>query len=106
MTENELFEKIEASETLEEALAMMNENGVSVTEEELNDFASSLAPDELNEADLDSVAGGGILRTSMQHAKATGILLRAYYDTVKYGDATRTYSKEKIYESARTLGLE
>lgn len=38
-------------------------------------------------------------------AKDSAILLVAYYDVVKYGNATRTYSQKTIEGAAKRFGL-
>jgi len=62
MESNEFAEKLYALETIEEAQAFLKENGVELTLEELNAWAEYLrstnSQGELNEDDLDDVAGG------------------------------------------------
>ena len=46
------------------------------------------------------------ITTSWKYGKSVGILLRAYYDTLTYGNATRVYSEKQIMEAARYMGIE
>lgn len=58
---NEEFKKAASKvETLEEALELCKTHGVEITAEELVDAIKKSHSDELNEEDLDNVAGGGI----------------------------------------------
>lgn len=58
---NEEFKKAASKvETLEEALELCKTHGVEITAEELVDAIKKSHSDDLNEEDLDNVAGGGI----------------------------------------------
>lgn len=66
-TDEAFVEKLYQQETLEEVQALLKENGLDMTIEEINAareaLITSIAPserDELSEEDLDRVAGGSI----------------------------------------------
>ena len=58
---HEMIEKAKAAKSAEELLALANDNGVEMTAEEAATYFAQLNPTsgELNDDDLDSVAGGG-----------------------------------------------
>ena len=105
MTEQELINKLENATSTSEAAQILSESGIPTTQADIERSISNFADMELGEEDLDHVAGG-ILRDVIKYASSAGILFRAYYDTVRYGDAMRTYSKKQIYSAAATWGLE
>lgn len=105
MTEQELINKLENATSTSEAAQILSESGIPTTQADIERSISNFADMELGEEDLDHVAGG-ILRDVIKYTSSAGILFRAYYDTVRYGNATRTYSKKQIYRAAATWGLE
>lgn len=68
----ELKAKLEAVGSVEEAVALLNENGIDITEEELN-AAMKDAEGELDETALDDVAGG--FGVALGFAVATAVYL-------------------------------
>jgi predicted ribosomally synthesized peptide with nif11-like leader len=58
----ELAKKLEAAETIEEALAILKEDGIDATEEEIKELLPEKG-DELTDNNLEGVAGGLLLPT-------------------------------------------
>ena len=59
LSKNEEFiERLSKVENVEDAVALFAEFGVEVTEQEIIDLKDSFSTEELNEEDLDDVAGG------------------------------------------------
>ena len=80
---------------------------------------------ELSEDDLSEVAGGlsakdmkrllkravaivkdGPVKGTWKFSTSCGVLLRAYYDLNRYGNATRSYSESEIMRAAKYIGCE
>lgn len=57
--DEEIGAKLAAIKNPEEAIAILAENGISVTADDLKDMITTLSADELPEELLDLVAGGG-----------------------------------------------
>lgn len=105
----EFVKKLEDCKSEEEAKELWKEYNI----EESQDEETELAEDELKD-----VAGGIKLNLSgldwaVKHANNVwkysvdfGVICRAYYDMKRYGDATRSYSADRIYKAARRLRLE
>lgn len=104
MNELELYEKMEKVQTAAEAVQLLADNGINVSADEFERFVKDFSEKELGESELDEVAGG-FIGTVIKYASSAGILCRAYYDTVKYNNATRTYSADQIYGAAATWGI-
>lgn len=118
--ENEQFvnglENVESYDALKDAF---EKEGVNI--DEVMD-AVEADEAELTEADLEDVAGGvsgkdlaRIVKQAYKTVKgggvsifkfgaSCGILLVAYKDVLKYGDATHTYSEKTIMKAAKQLG--
>lgn len=110
VVENEEFiNKLEKCASEEEAKALWKEYDIEENQQ---------ADLELEETELKDVSGGISLNYSgldwaVKHAKNIwkysvdfGVICRAYYDLKRYGDATRSYSSDRIFKAARHLGLE
>ena len=111
---DEEFQKSLEEKTGEEVKAAYAERGIDI-EKELSVDESDSESDELSESDLENVAGGvklslDFLAKAMKYVWKgginAGIIARSYYDLKRYGNATRSYSAERIYQAARALGLE
>ena len=121
MENKEFMESLENTASFDEVKEAFGNNGVNLD----NELSADTADAELTENDLDDVAGGlsaadikRILKRSIAIVKSgpivgtwkfstsCGVLLRAYYDLNKYGDATRSYSADEIMRAAKYLGCE
>lgn len=122
LMENKGFmEGLESTESFDGVKAAFKENGVDLDEE----LATNVESEELSEADLDDVAGGlskndmkrllkraiaivkdGPIKGTWKFSTSCGVLLRAYYDLNKYGNATRSYSESEIMRAAKYIGCE
>lgn len=105
LIENEEFvKKLENSETLEEAKNVFLENGVNVDVDVMkNDILASNK--ELDETDLENVAGGGIIQGALfgwNLGKALGIIARTLYEDKK--GMSRTYSWSQIKWAMNFIG--
>ncbi len=122
MLREEFVAALENVETMEEVVGLFQNEGIDL--EAL--VAEAEGKDELSEEDLEDVAGGmsakqlgkiilaagwrivnpkgwrGAIKATAQDS---AILLVAYYDVVKYGNATRTYSQKTIESAAKRFGL-
>jgi predicted ribosomally synthesized peptide with nif11-like leader len=70
----EMIEKAKAAKNAEELLALANDNGVEMTAEEAATYFAQLNPTsgELNDDDLDSVAGGACGNSDNSNAVKLG----------------------------------
>ena len=102
LIENEEFvKKLENSETLEEAKNVFLENGVNIDVDVMkNDILASNK--ELDETDLENVAGDGILAFGWNLGKALGIIARTLYEDKK--GMSRTYSWSQIKWAMNFIG--
>lgn len=117
MNNEEFVNNLDNATSYEEFAGMFEKEGVNI--EEMLPAEEEEA--ELSEDDLEDVTGGlsakdlkRIVKASIKAVKnpanvfkwgaACGILLRAYYDIEKYGDATHTYSEKQITKAAKTIG--
>lgn len=122
MLREEFVAALENVETMEEVTDLFQKEGIdleALAEEAVEEV-------ELSEEDLDDVAGGistkqlgKLLLASAKRilnpkgwkgavkatAKDSAILLVAYYDVLKHGDATHTFSKKTIEGAAKRFGL-
>ena len=71
----EMIEKAKAVKSAEELLALAKENNVEMTADEAATYFAQLNPKsgELNDDDLDSVAGGGCVDGESSHGKKVRI---------------------------------
>ena len=121
MDSKEFMEGLENTESFDDVKAAFKENGVDLDEE----LRANVESEELLEADLDDVAGGlsksdmkrllkravaivkeGPVVGAWKFSTSCGVLLRAYYDLNRYGNATRSYSESEIMRAARYIGCE
>lgn len=121
MDSKEFVEGLEKTESFDEVKESFKSNGVDL-EAELG-LANGDA--ELSESDLDDVAGGlsskdmkrllkravaivkeGPVVGAWKFSTSCGVLLRAYYDLNRYGNATRSYSESEIMRAAKYIGCE
>lgn len=122
LMDNQAFvDSLDNVTSFDEFKAAFEKEGVDV--EEIMSAGESEADAELSEEALEAVAGGvstkdlkRILKAAVETFKkgpflgawkfgtSCGILLRAYSDVQKYGDATRTYSEKQIMNAAKVLG--
>lgn len=121
MDNKEFVEGLENTESFDGVKAAFKENGVDLDEE----LAANVESEELSETDLDDVAGGlsksdmkrllkravaivkdGPVKGTWKFSTSCGVLLRAYYDLNKYGNATRSYSESEIMKAAKYIGCE
>ena len=119
MANEEFVSNLENTASYEELAEAFAKEGVNI--EEIMSAEDEDA--ELSEDDLANVAGGvsskdlarivkaaiktvksGAIVGTWKFSTSCGILLRAYYDIQKYGDATHTYSEKQIMNAAKTLG--
>ena len=119
MANEEFVNGLDNTASYEEFVAAFEKEGVNIEEMIPADEAEA----ELSEADLDEVAGGvsakdlkrivkaawktvksGPVKGAWKFGTSCGILIRAYYDIEKYGDATHTYSEKEIMKAAKALG--
>lgn len=117
MAKEEFVNTLENTASYEEFAEVFAKEGVNI--EELMPSDS----EELSEDDLVDVAGGvsakdlkrivkaavktvksGPVKGAWRFGTSCGILLKAYYDIEKYGDATHTYSESQIMKAAKALG--
>lgn len=98
---------------LEALVTKLDEVGDDETAIE-NVFMGSVGSDELNEEDLDKVAGGlrevDVLKWLVKNTKlgkltwqGTKICARCMYDYAKYGNAYRTYSESYVKKKCGEL---
>lgn len=117
MANEEFVNSLDNTASYEEFAAAFEKEGVNLKEV----FPEEDAEAELSEDDLADVSGGmsaGDLKRLVKNAykvvtnpvyawkygASCGVLLVAYYDTMKYGNATRTYSEKQITKAAKTIG--
>lgn len=121
MLREEFAVALENVQTVEEAEALFEKDGMDIKAL----MAEEAEEEELSEEDLDDVAGGisakqmkKILKAAFKRLGGGGwrgaaggavydsaILITAYWDVIKHGDATRTFSEEKIMDAAKRFGL-
>jgi predicted ribosomally synthesized peptide with nif11-like leader len=70
----ELKEKLENAGSLDEMVQIVNEAGVSFTKEQLEQMLAGAEAGELNEDDLDAVAGGASLTQILRQAVRVVVL--------------------------------
>ena len=121
MDNKEFVDGLESTESFDDVKAAFKDNGVDLDEE----LALNVEDEELSEGDLDEVAGGlskkdmkrllkravaivkeGPIVGTWKFSTSCGVLLRAYYDLNRYGNATRSYSESEIMRAARYIGCE
>lgn len=108
-TMEEVAELFQNEGTDLEALAAEAQGKEELSEEDLEDVAGGMSAKQLGKIIL--AAGWRIVNTKgwkgaiKATAKDSAILLVAYYDVVKYGNATRTYSQKTIEGAAKRFGL-
>ena len=121
MDNKEFVEGLEKTGSYEEVKTAFKDNGVDLDEE----LALSVEDEELSEDALEGVAGGlsakdmkrllkravavvkdGPIVGTWKFSTSCGVLLRAYYDLNRYGDATRSYSEKEIMKAAKYIGCE
>lgn len=121
MDNKEFVEGLEQTGSFDDVKAAFKENGVDLDTE----LEFSTGDAELSEGDLDEVAGGlskadmkrllkravavvkdGPIVGTWKFSTSCGVLLRAYYDLNRYGDATRSYSEKEIMKAAKYIGCE
>lgn len=121
MDNKEFVDGLENTESFDDVKAAFKDNGVDLDEE----LALNVEDEELSEGDLDEVAGGlskkdmkrllnravaivkeGPIVGTWKFSTSCGVLLRAYYDLNRYGNATRSYSESEIMRAARYIGCE
>jgi len=121
MDNQEFVAGLENTGSFDDVKAAFKDNGVDLDEE----LALNVDDAELTENDLAEVAGGiskgdmkRILKRAVSIVKegpivgtwkfstSCGVLLRAYYDLNRYGNATRSYSEKEIMKAAKYIGCE
>ena len=119
MANEEFVNSLDNAASYEELSEAFAKEGVNIEEILPTDDGDA----ELSEDDLADVAGGvsakdlkrivkaavktvksGPIKGAWKFGTSCGILLRAYYDIEKYGDATHTYSEKQIMKAAKALG--
>ena len=70
MNDEAANEKLEQAAGIEEVAAILNEYGVELTAEELQEIVAKASGEELTEENLDMVAGGGWLKKTWGHIKS------------------------------------
>ena len=101
--DNSLEAEFKSIETKEEFQALFARNGIEVTDEEASEMLAeamnSTVQGELNEDQLESVAGGIALSkfyAAWKWGTRFGIGITMIYDYYKYGNATKTYSVDNL----------
>ena len=121
MDNKEFVEGLESTGSFDEVKAAFKDNGVDLDAE----LTPSAEDEELSEAALEGVAGGlsakdmkrllkravavvkdGPIVGTWKFSTSCGVLLRAYYDLNRYGNATRSYSEKEIMKAAKYIGCE
>lgn len=121
MDSKDFVEGLEKTESFDEVKENFKNNGVDIEAE----LGLAEGDAELTEDDLADVAGGisakdmkrllkravaivkeGPVKGAWKFSTSCGVLLRAYYDLNKYGNATRSYSESEIMRAAKYIGCE
>ena len=121
MDSKEFVEGLEKTESFDEVKESFKSNGVDLETE----LGLAEGDAELSENDLADVAGGlstrdmsrllkravaivkdGPVKGTWKFSTSCGVLLRAYYDLNRYGNATRSYSESEIMRAAKYIGCE
>ena len=121
MNNQEFVAGLENTGSFDDVKAAFKDNGVDLDEE----LALNADDAELSEKDLEDVAGGlskndmkrllkravavvkdGPIVGAWKFSTSCGVLLRAYYDLNRYGNATRSYSEKEILKAAKYIGCE
>lgn len=118
MNDQVFVDSLDNATSYQEVEAAFAKEGVDLNEVLPDEDAAA----ELSEDDLENVTGGvsssdlvRIVKAAYKTVKAGKfgifkfgascvILLHAYYDVQRYGNATRTYSEKQIMNAAKTLG--
>lgn len=119
MDSKEFVEGLEKTESFDEVKESFKSNGVDLEAE----LGLAEGDAELSEGDLADVAGGlsakdlnrilkravaivkdGPVKGTWKFSTSCGVLLRAYYDLNRYGNATRSYSESEIMRAAKYIG--
>ena len=121
MLREEFAAALEKVQTVEEAEALFEKEGMDINAL----MAEEAEEEELSEVDLEDVAGGvsakqlkKILVAAFKRLGSGGwkgaagsavydsaVLITAYWDVMKHGNATRTFSEKKIMAAAKRFGL-
>lgn len=121
MESKEFVEGLEKTGSFDEVKESFKNNGVDLESE----LGLAEGDAELSEDDLADVAGGlstkdmsrllkravaivkdGPVKGTWKFSTSCGVLLRAYYDLNRYGNATRSYSESEIMRAAKYIGCE
>lgn len=121
MGSKEFVEGLEKTGSFDEVKESFKDNGVDLETE----LGLAEGDAELSENDLADVAGGlstrdmsrllkravaivkdGPVKGTWKFSTSCGVLLRAYYDLNRYGNATRSYSESEIMRAAKYIGCE
>lgn len=121
MDSKEFVEGLEKTGSFDEVKESFKNNGVDLESE----LGLAEGDAELSEDDLADVAGGlstkdmsrllkravaivkdGPVKGTWKFSTSCGVLLRAYYDLNRYGNATRSYSESEIMRAAKYIGCE
>ena len=96
MKDPEWVKKLEAMETVDELAAMLQEQEIPVTADELCDAFEKLQKGgELDAEDLDNVSGGLIFTAGMGIAAMVGISVLCYGGAYAFYLEDRKFSKKK-----------
>lgn len=94
-----LAKELETADSKEAFLAAFARKGIELTSEEADELLLEIVPaekaGELNENDLESVAGGISLKAAIAAWKAgvrVGIVARMIYDKLRYNNAYKNYN--------------
>ena len=91
---------------IEEIIPAEETEEAELSEEDLEDVTGGLSKKDVNRIVKAAVklVKGNKIASAWKFGTSVGILLKAYYDVEKYGDATHTYSEKQIMKAAKTLG--
>lgn len=92
----EIEDKLKDIKTVDDFRAIVADYNCNLTDEDVDELfqkaISSTSNGELNEADLEQVAGGGLIKSAWRWGARLGMGIRMVYDYCKTGNPQKTYS--------------